>query len=35
VVRDATGSYTAPLLICAALDLAAAALILRRATVLT
>jgi cyanate permease len=34
VVRDATGGYTAPLFICAALDLAAAALILRRGNVL-
>jgi len=33
-VRDATGGYTVPLFICAALDLAAAALILRRAAVL-
>jgi cyanate permease len=30
LVRDATGSYTAPLLICAALDIAAAALVLLR-----
>ena len=30
VVRDVTGSYTAPLVLCAALDLAAAALILLR-----
>src|SRR6185503_20649969 len=28
VVRDATGGYTAPLIICAALDIAAAALVL-------
>ena len=30
VIRDATGNYTAPLLLCAALDLAAAALVLWR-----
>ena len=30
VIRDATGGYTAPLVLCAALDLAAAALILLR-----
>ena len=30
VIRDATGNYTAPLVLCAALDLAAAALILLR-----
>ena len=30
VVRDATGSYTAPLLICAALDIIAAALVVLR-----
>ena len=32
VMRDITGSYTAPLVLCAALDLAAAALILFRPT---
>jgi cyanate permease len=32
VMRDVTGSYTAPLVLCAALDLAAAALILFRPT---
>jgi predicted MFS family arabinose efflux permease len=31
VIRDATGHYTAPLMICAALDIAAAALVLLRA----
>ena len=30
VIRDVTGDYTAPLVLCAALDLAAAALILLR-----
>ena len=30
VIRDVTGNYTAPLILCAALDLAAAALILLR-----
>ena len=32
ILRDVTGSYTAPLVLCAALDLAAAALILLRPT---
>ena len=32
VIRDVTGSYTAPLVLCAALELAAAALILLRPT---